>query len=353
MIKIPRSKRFLLLDIILISLFLVSCDKMTDIEKAENLVNQGYDYLNKYEYDKAIKIGKKLKKLRHSSAFEIMALAYKAKGKSKKSIKILEEGVSLAPKVWLLWQLLGNFYSDDKRYLDSQKCYEMALSCPNVDESSVYYNSSMAYFREGKFNEALKQHDKINYREPDNEFSLHSQSHKIDILIKLNKYEEAVELAQKLIKKEWKGEYENILEALSYAYASLSEGLWKLKREEEALNSAWKAIELNKHQKKAAWLIREIEGKISDNAKHFNIRIKGIWSTPMVGETDRPGFFTTYAVIAETEEEAFKLIKRFEPKEVRDTIKVEEINIIKDHIKGPIGVYNTSGYIFFPQNDNV
>lgn len=326
---------------------------MNDIDKAEKLMNQGFDYLDEYEYDKAIKIGKKLKKMRHSSAFEIMALAYKEKDQSKKSIKILEEGVSLAPKVWRLWQLLGNYYSDDKQYLDSQKCYESALSCPNVNKSSVYSNSSLAYFREGKFNEASKQHDKINYKGPDEVFNLRSQSQKIDILIKLNKYEEAVKLGQTLIKKEWPEEKEDILHELSYTYASLSEGLWKLKKEKEALNSAWKAIELNKAHDKAAWMIREIEGKISDNAKHFNVMIEGIWPTPFEGETDCPGFFTTYDVIAETEEEAVILIKRFEPKEVRDTIKVEEIKIIEDRPNDPIGVYETSGYSFFPRDDNV
>jgi tetratricopeptide (TPR) repeat protein len=326
---------------------------MNDIEKAEKLMNQGFNCLDEYEYDKAIKIGKKLKKLYHSSAFEILALAYKEKDESKQSIKILEEGVSLAPKVWRLWQLLGNYYSDDKRYSDSQKCFDTALSCPNVDESSVYYNSSVACFREGKFNEALKQHDKINYKEPDHVFNLRSQSQKIDILIKLNKYEEAVKLGQKLIKKKWGEENEEIIQELSYTYASLSEGLWKLKKEEEALNSAWKAIELNKHNDKAAWMIREIEGKISDNAKHFNTMIEGIWPTPFEGETDRPGFFTTYDVIADTEEEAVSLIKRFEPKEVRDTIKVEEIKIIEERSNDPIGVYETSGYGFFPRGDNV
>jgi tetratricopeptide (TPR) repeat protein len=324
---------------------------MNDIEKAEKLMNQGFDYLDEYEYDKAIKIGKKLKKMRHSSAFEIMALAFKEKDKSNESIKILEEGVSLAPKVWRLWQLLGNYYSDDERYLDSQKCYETALSCPNVDESTVHYNSSVAYFREGKFDEALKQHDKINYKGPDEAFNLRSQSQKINILIKLNKYEEAVRLGKKLIKKEWIEEKEDILQELSSTYASLSEGLWKLKNEEDALNSAWKAIELNRHNKKASWMVREIEGKFSNKAKHFNVMIEGIWPTPFEGESERPGFYTTYDVIAETEEEAVNLIKRFEPEEVKDSIKVEEIKIIENRPNDPTGVYETSGYGFFPRDD--
>jgi hypothetical protein len=34
---------------------------MNDIEKAEKLMNQGFDYLDEYEYDKAIKIDELVK----------------------------------------------------------------------------------------------------------------------------------------------------------------------------------------------------------------------------------------------------------------------------------------------------
>ncbi len=37
-------------------------------------MNEGFEALDSFDADKAIKIGKKLKKLRHSSAFEILAL---------------------------------------------------------------------------------------------------------------------------------------------------------------------------------------------------------------------------------------------------------------------------------------
>jgi hypothetical protein len=43
---------------------------MADLEIAEKLMDQGFHYLEEYQFDKAIKVGKKLKKLRHSSAFK-------------------------------------------------------------------------------------------------------------------------------------------------------------------------------------------------------------------------------------------------------------------------------------------
>jgi hypothetical protein len=98
-------------------------------------------------------------------------------------------------------------------------------------------------------------------------------------------------------------------------------------------------------------MVREIEGKFSNKAKHFNVMIEGIWPTPFEGESERPGFYTTYDVIAETEEEAVNQIKRFEPEEVKDSIKVEEIKIIENRPNDPTGVYETSGYGFFPRDD--
>jgi hypothetical protein len=60
----------------------------------------------------ALEIGKKLKSMKYSGGFEIMAMAYADDDQKDKAIECLEEGVKTCPDVWILWQMLGNYRSD-------------------------------------------------------------------------------------------------------------------------------------------------------------------------------------------------------------------------------------------------
>ncbi|MCI0421586.1 MAG: hypothetical protein L0312_20565, partial [Acidobacteria bacterium] len=77
-------------------------------EEVERLMNEGFAALENCSVKRAIKIGQRLKKMRHSSAFEILALAHDLDDDPNKAIEVLEEGVCKAPTAWRLWQLLGN-----------------------------------------------------------------------------------------------------------------------------------------------------------------------------------------------------------------------------------------------------
>jgi tetratricopeptide (TPR) repeat protein len=76
-----------------------------------------------------LRIGYRLTGLNHSSGYEILALAYAGLKMPNKAISTLEEGVRLAPSVWLLWELLGNQYSDQGGYRDAQRCYSESVAC--------------------------------------------------------------------------------------------------------------------------------------------------------------------------------------------------------------------------------
>ncbi|MDB6037312.1 MAG: hypothetical protein JWM99_1153, partial [Verrucomicrobiales bacterium] len=96
---------------------------MDKSRRTSDIMQKGFAFLQERRYADALKIGQDLKKLRHSSAFEILALAYLRSNKLSKAIKVLEEGVAKAGRVWLLWELLGNCYSDAGRFVKAEKAY--------------------------------------------------------------------------------------------------------------------------------------------------------------------------------------------------------------------------------------
>src|SRR5688572_5527241 len=120
---------------------------MNKLQRATALMQKGFSFLDAHRYEDALKVGENLKKLRHSSAFEILALAYLRTGKLSKAIAILEEGVIRANRVWVLWELLGNCYSDGGRYSKAEKAYAEALRRENCDDDVIHLNRAIAFNR--------------------------------------------------------------------------------------------------------------------------------------------------------------------------------------------------------------
>ena len=316
-------------------------------EQAESLMNSAFELIEEEEYDEAMKIAEKLKEMRHSSNFEIRAIIYRNQGDNQKAITVLEEGVQRAPKVWRLWQLLGNIYSDETCYDKAQHCYQSALKQPNVNESSVYLNSSIAYQRAKQYTAALVAVERMN----DKSLALKAAAQKIELLASLERFSEAIDLGVQIINSDlWSNDlYEP--EDLASIYSALSMAYFNFKELNKAIDFAWKAIQTYKNNSQAAWHIREIENQYSKNSKGFRIMLEGTWHFPFEDETDCPGFFTNYDVVAENEEEALLFMKRFEPEEVRSSLKITEAEVICDAPDQPKGIYSTSGYSFFPQKE--
>ncbi|MHC4728631.1 MAG: tetratricopeptide repeat protein [Planctomycetota bacterium] len=318
----------------------------TKEDQVSSLIEEAYEHLDQSDYKVAVKIGKKLKKLRHSSAFEILALAYAGEEKTNKAIKALKEGVQKAPDAWSLWQLLGNYYSDEGSFEQSYEAYERALNCPRADISSVHLNYAIALKRNKKYPEALKHLDKVVSKET----YLYSQCVQLEILNLSSQYDQAIRLASQLLKQGPKPEdFENHLPTI---YVELGSAYWKSSEQTEtALQYAWKAIAFDKQEKTAQWLIREIESQYSASSKYYRILVEGLWHEPLDDDTSIPGFFINYDVVAENEEEVLMYIKRFEPEVVHNSLKIEGIKILEESPNQPKGVYTVSGYMYFVDED--
>src|SRR5260221_870929 len=127
---------------------------MDRLPRANHLMRKGFSFLDEHRSTDALEIGRKLKKLPHSSAFEILALAHVRSNKLSKAIAVLEEGVTKVGRVWILWELLGNCYSDAGRFAKAEKAYREALTREGCDLDVVHLNRAIAFNRRGKHAEA-------------------------------------------------------------------------------------------------------------------------------------------------------------------------------------------------------
>jgi tetratricopeptide (TPR) repeat protein len=324
---------------------------MKNSNQIDKLMNEGFEALESYDTKKAIKIGKQLKRLKHTSAFEILALAYADDEKLKKAIKILEEGVRIAPTIWRLWQLLGNYRSDNEEYDEAQICYKKALECPITNTPSIRYNSAIAYFREEKYLDAEKQINLIDLEALKNEEENHSlalyiYSKHIFILNQLNKYQEALKIASKVLKHKWN---EMCTGELASFYTAHAYTLWLSGNKKDALSFLWKSIKLNHKNQDTLALIRQIENKYSNTAKYYRILIEGIWSKALQDEDDEQGFFINYYVVAENLDQGLTFIKRVEPKEYYSSISINKHEVLQAGCDDLLGVYEVDEtYWSFP-----
>ena len=81
-----------------------------------------------------------------------------------------------------------------------------------------------------------------------------------------------------------------------------------------------------------------------------SIFAKGRWHEPIERSKSEkpPGFYVNYDVLADSEAEALEFIRRFEPAEVRDSLKIDEAEVLEARTMEPKGVYRVNGgYCFF------
>jgi tetratricopeptide (TPR) repeat protein len=219
-------------------------------------MRNGFACLDEHEYSDALKIGRKLKRIRHSSAFEILALAHLRSGQLPKAIAILEEGVAKAGRVWVLWELLGNCYSDARRFGKAEKAYQCAFAQEGCDRDVVNLNRAIAFGRRGKFAEAkiaLKPVHSARLRR-------RADACRIRIALQLGELRSAQRLASRLCRQHAAPsetyDPENESEILLTCALALKNGP---KTKSKALRLAFEAVEIKPDNGEALAVIREIQ----------------------------------------------------------------------------------------------
>jgi tetratricopeptide (TPR) repeat protein len=258
----------------------------------ESLIRQADDALQAGNDKAALTAGQNLVDMRHAYGFEVLARAYLLRDEKTRAIAALQDGVSKAPNVWQLWELLGDSWTDVGDGRRAREAYERVLALPNADSVA-----------------------------------------RAHALTELERFDEAIAIARDALKGSKAQADERARLQYSIAYA-----LWSKGDSDAALEAAWNVVALHPANEDAMWLIREIEQKHSRAAMQFRLIAEG--------QKDGRRFLVTSEVVADDEQEARDLAIRFEPEDVRLSIVFEEVKKLHKASELPKGVYWRSDYVF-------
>lgn len=311
----------------------------------QRLVLEGYNALEVADLERALQVSRELYDHRHTASFEIEARARWEMGDTERAIEVLQEGTERAPEIFTLWDYLGSYLSDEERYDEALAAYYRAREAENAPVEAVDFNIAIIYQRQDRHERALALLDTVTPSEELPEMAI--EGSKAYSLNELGKHSDALAKSAAMlssIQEEDDVEPESVARLMSeHAYA-----LWVLGVHEAAYLEANEAVALDKTNRRASWLIREILDEHSSNSKAWRIIVRGRWAGLMEDSDEDYGFFATYIVVADAPEETLEYIRAFEPEEVRFTLEIESAIEVEDKPDVPMGVYEAApGYTFY------
>lgn len=318
---------------------------MEAARRLNNLIERGFAALETGAYRESIRIGTVLKKLRHSSAFEILALAYLKQNKLARAIRVLEEGVAKAGRAWILWELLGNCYSDAGRYQKAEQTYQKALRVERCNRDVIHLNRAIAFDRAGKLSAAKYALRLISAPR----LGRRAAACRIRIELELGNMNVARRLASLLARQSPRKDENYDSKTESEVQLACAMGLrTSAATKAMALRCAMKAADKWPGNIDALATIRELQNKNSGKARAFRFLVRGVW-TGSVGKGHRPaGFYRTVEAAGSDQIDAFRYAKPFFPKRVRKTLSIEEVKPLNDPAIIRHGVYFLSSFFFYP-----
>ncbi len=311
-------------------------------------MQKGFALLDERRYSEALEVGRELKKLRHSSAFEIQALAHSRSGSLAEAIAVLEEGVAKAGKVWVLWELLGNCYSDAERYVEAEQAYQSALQLEECDRAVVHLNRAMAFHRAGKHVEASAALREV----PSLPLERRLEAYRVRLLLALgdtdSARQRALELARSrrgLRSQDAEAGEEEVLLVCALALKSRQRDRCR------AMRLAIRAIRAGSHSEEAMTLLRELRNRRTTFPYIHRLRIHGIWDSSIEPGRCPPGFYRNFDVAAASEASAFRYAKMLFPNAVRRSLAIDDARVLEDRAPEWEGVCSVSGYFFYPRDN--
>lgn len=324
-------------------------EKVAHTERvARELMEKAYEHLSEGDAPRAKKIGKKLLKMKYSGGYEVMARALEIEGNKEEARALLEEGVKNVPHVWLLWQQLGNLYSDEGDFAAAESAYDRALACPQVDASQINFNKAIALNRQKRFADAMEALEKVE----SDDLHWPSLALRVAILNGIGQAHKAADLAKHLVEQILASEelFNRYTIELAGLLTELGNALLESRGDPHAARACYlQALRYVKHFQYALVMLRQLYEEQSPDARHFRVIARGRWPQPLEEGEAPPEFLSTFEAVADTVEEALSQFSELEPHEVQPTLKIEEFEDCGPSPDDLKGVYWRTGYMFFKE----
>lgn len=314
------------------------------MEDVDELMNKGFDALSRGAWEEAETLGRILREeRRHTSGFEIEAMAKWELNERDEAIALLREGTGVAPSVTRLWHWLGSYLSDTGEYDAAIEAFERSSTCPGADVGLELFNLAIVHNRKGDAAAALEVID----REMAQAAELPPAEYWFDLrtsaLLKLKRWDEAEEAADAglsiLEQTEEPGEAEHELCGRLFfhkAEANWAGGTGDVAAAREYAVQSWR---MYPRRPEPLALVREIDGLRSERAKEWRLNVFCEPSDASRAE-GTAGYFLPAWAIADTAEEAMSFLAALEPEQLGTPVSIEEQESIRDapgELKGLLG----------------
>ena len=316
-------------------------------QQTEALANQGYEFLDEEEYEKALEVARKLEELHYTAAFEIAALAHDGMGNLDEAVRVLHRGVDVAPDCWPNWQLLGNYLSDLERYEEAEASYEQALQCKKVWEPSIRLNQAILAGRRDQYEKALELLEHVDSPE----LALRVAEHQIVNLNHLGRTDEALTQATQVLAENRDNEEQR--ESLGRIAATLGQirrAAGDDKEELRAFALTW--LEVDPISESLFELLRDLDGLFADAVQYYWLFLHAELPADHPLAADVAGYFVSYGVIAESAQEALEFARRLEEDDLAPLLEIEEIQqTLEVEPSEPKGVCRRTGRSFYESEE--
>lgn len=313
---------------------------------AARQVERGLAALAAGKPKRSLRLAAALHRLQLPGAFELEARARDALGEADAAIAVAEAGVRQFGKDARLWSALATLYTHQGRFDRAIKALDRALRCPGVDADQVRYNRAIALWQAGRADEALT--DLAAFVPKVTDLQLSCLAVRLAILNAQQRWDEAIALGETLPSVDVEPPYQDL--PRGQALAQLAKAWWHGRAARKPARSlAIEAVEADRQNRVALEVVRLIDDRQSDGAVWGTLEVEGTWPQPMGRRQKTYGFRRQFEVVARNGDEALAFAKLFLPPGSRAEAKVRTWDPDDPAPGDRMGVYETTGYRFFPR----
>lgn len=316
--------------------------------RAEALYAQACDLLDKEDYEAALAIARKLRKLRYSGAFDVEGRAYCGLDRPGDAVRVLREGVARVPGVARNWMLLGNALSDLGESGEALVAYDRAESLDPSNRATLELNRGVVAERRNDYAAMLRHLDDASGVEP--RLYLRLIGCRVTALHGLGRDDEALDLATRVLDG-WRnagddtgardvGEMARVIIEIRLARGEDRYVLF-----EEAARW-WRATKYEP----LLPLLRDLRAQRSPDAQYFRLQIEGRIGPGAQRYGEVKGYITTADVVADSPEEALAFALELDPPGLGVAVTIDEAEILEPRPNDRKGVYRTMGRAYYEED---
>lgn len=312
-----------------------------ELDQINTLAQEAWDALNGENPERAKEIGETLVAEQIEVGYRILSGVATRDDDIAKAMEWLVKGLELYPDTWELHLQLSTLYSEQEAYDKALQLLEHAETLPHADQDWIAMNRAVVFARKMDFDAALNTLQKIEHED----FISEALALQFSILDGLSRHDLILELADESLESIPEATDDKSASLMSQICTYIASAAWYEDRETtEVIHYLDLAFDYERENTDALWLLREMNPEFSETPKGMALLLQ-VELLPEVAANGSK-VMGQYSLVADTEEEALEMIRKFDRKYIKpDSIVVMENEAIEAEEEDAKGLYEVSPFL--------